>query len=55
MKVLLNIRNLRAAIRELPLDQLKEAHDKVEMIYLERLDLVEKEQIAQAERQQKLT
>ncbi|PTT49597.1 H-NS family histone-like protein, partial [Aeromonas sp. HMWF015] len=49
-----NIRSLRAAMRELPLDQLKDAHEKIEMIYLERLELAEKEQAAQAEHQQKL-
>ncbi|WP_429187038.1 H-NS family nucleoid-associated regulatory protein [Aeromonas veronii] len=54
LKVLLNIRSLRAALRELSLDQLKEAHEKIEMIYLERLEVAEKEQAANAERQQKL-
>ncbi|MFM5648697.1 H-NS family nucleoid-associated regulatory protein [Aeromonas veronii] len=54
LKVLLNIRSLRAAMRELSLDQLKEAHEKIEMIYLERLELAEKEQAANAEHQQKL-
>mgnify|MGYP002662559677 CR=1 FL=1 len=54
LKVLLNIRSLRAALRELPLEQLQEAHEKIELIYLERLELAEKEQAAQAEHQQKL-
>ena len=54
LKVLLNIRSLRAALRELSLDQLKEAHEKIELIYLERLEHAEKEQAAQAEHQQKL-
>ncbi|MFB2903387.1 H-NS family nucleoid-associated regulatory protein [Aeromonas jandaei] len=54
LKVLLNIRSLRAALRELSLEQVKEAHEKIEMIYLERLEVAEKEQAAQAERQQKL-
>ncbi|MCR6738367.1 H-NS histone family protein [Aeromonas dhakensis] len=54
LKVLLNVRSLRAALRELSLDQLKEAHEKIEMIYLERLEVAEKEQAAQAEHQQKL-
>ncbi|MBM0490326.1 H-NS histone family protein [Aeromonas jandaei] len=54
LKVLLNIRSLRAAMRELSLEQVKEAHEKIEMIYLERLELAEKEQAAQAEHQQKL-
>ncbi|HDO1358894.1 TPA: H-NS histone family protein [Aeromonas veronii] len=54
LKVLLNVRSLRAALRELSLDQLKEAHEKIELIYLERLEVAEKEQAAQAEHQQKL-
>jgi DNA-binding protein H-NS len=54
LKVLLNIRSLRAALRELSLDQLKEAHEKIELIYLERLEVAEKEQATQAEHQQKL-
>ena len=54
LKVLLNVRSLRAALRELSLEQLKEAHEKFEMIYLERLEVAEKEQAAQAEHQQKL-
>lgn len=47
LKVLLNIWSLRAALCELSLEQLKEAHEKIEMIYLERLELAEKEQVAQ--------
>ncbi|MGY3809370.1 H-NS family histone-like protein [Aeromonas veronii] len=54
LKVLLNVRSLRAALRELSLEQLKEAHEKFEMIYLERLEVAEKEQAAQAEHQKKL-
>ena len=54
LKVLLNIRSLRAAMRELSLEQLQEAHEKIESIYLERLEQAEKEQAANAERQQKL-
>ena len=54
LKVLLNIRSLRAALRELSLEPLQEAHEKIELIYLERLELAEKEQAAQAEHQQKL-
>jgi DNA-binding protein H-NS len=54
IKVLLNIRSLRVALRELSLEQVKEAHEKIELIYLERLELAEKEQVAQAEHQQKL-
>jgi DNA-binding protein H-NS len=54
LKVLLNIRSLRAALRELSLDQLKEAHEKIELIYLERLGQAEKEQAAKAEHLNKL-
>ena len=54
LKVLLNVRSLRAALRELSVEQLKEAHEKIELIYLERLELAEKEQAAQAEHQQRL-
>ena len=54
LKVLLNVRSLRAALRELSLEQVKEAHEKIEAIYLERLEVAEKEQAAQAEHQQKL-
>lgn len=50
----MNIRSLRAVLREFSLEQLKEAHEKIELIYLERLELAEKEQAAQAEHQQKL-
>ncbi|MGY3913098.1 H-NS family histone-like protein [Aeromonas piscicola] len=54
LKVLLNIRSLRAALRDLTQEQLKEAHEKFESIYLERAALVEKEQAAQAEHVNKL-
>lgn len=54
LKVLLNIRSLRAALRELSLEQVQEAHEKIEAIYLERLQVAEKEQAANAERLQKL-
>ncbi|WP_429051291.1 H-NS family nucleoid-associated regulatory protein [Aeromonas veronii] len=54
LKVLLNIRSLRAALRELSLEQLKEANEKIEAIYLERLEQAEKEHSANAEHRQKL-
>ena len=54
LKVLLNIRSLRAALRELSLEQVQEAHEKIEAIYQERLEQAEKEQAANAEHQQKL-
>lgn len=53
-KVLMNVHSLRAALRELSLEQVKEAHEKIELVYLERLEQAEKEQAAQAEHQQKL-
>ena len=46
LKVLLNIRSLRAALRELSLEQPKEAHEKIESIYLERAEQAEKEKAA---------
>ncbi|MGE6171417.1 H-NS family nucleoid-associated regulatory protein [Aeromonas media] len=54
LKVLLNTRSLRAALRDLTQEQLKEAYEKFESIYLERAALVEKEQVAQAEHVNKL-
>lgn len=54
LKVLLNIRSLRAALRELSLEQLQEAHEKIESIYLERAEQAEKKQAAQAEHLNKL-
>ncbi|MGE6164434.1 H-NS family nucleoid-associated regulatory protein [Aeromonas rivipollensis] len=54
LKVLLNIRSLRATLRDLSLEQVKEVHEKIEMIYLERLELAQKEQAANAEHLQKL-
>lgn len=55
LKVLMNVRSLRAALRELSLEQIKEAHEKIELIYLERLGQAEKEQAAQAEHLNKLS
>lgn len=55
LKVLLNVRSLRAVLRELSLEQIKEAHEKIELIYLERLGQAEKEQAAQAEHLNKLS
>lgn len=54
LKVLLNIRSLRAALRELSLEQLQEAHEKIESIYLERAEQAEKEQAARSEHVNKL-
>ncbi|MCZ4335569.1 H-NS family nucleoid-associated regulatory protein [Aeromonas hydrophila] len=54
LKVLLNIRSLRAILHDLTLEQLKEAREKIETVYLERVALMEKEQAAQAEHMNKL-
>lgn len=53
MKVLLNIRSLRQALDGLSLEQIREAHGKIETIYLERLEQSEKRQAAQTERLKK--
>ena len=55
LKVLLNIRSLRAAIRELPFEQLQEAKEKFELVYNERAESVEQERAEQEERQRKLS
>lgn len=54
LKVLLNVRSLRAVLRELSLEQLQEAHEKFSLIYQERADVAEKAQAAEAERLKKL-
>lgn len=54
LKVLLNIRSLRVALRELSFEQLQEAREKFEMVYAERNESVEKERAEQEERQRKL-
>ena len=54
LKVLLNIRSLRAAIRELPFEQLQEAKEKFDLVYNERAESVEQERAEQEERQRKL-
>ena len=51
LKVLLNIRSLRAAIRELPFEQLQEAKEKFDLVYNERAESVEQERAEQEERQ----
>ena len=55
LKVLLNIRSLRAAIRELPFEQLQEAKEKFHLVYNERAESVEQERAEQEERQRKLS
>lgn len=57
LKVLLNVRSLRANLREQPLEQIEEAKEKFEQIYVERLESTKKEraeQAEQAEHQRKL-
>ncbi|MNH14216.1 DNA-binding protein StpA [compost metagenome] len=54
LKILLNIRSLRAALRELTFEQLQEVHEKFTLIYQERAADVEKTRAADAERLDKL-
>lgn len=53
-KILLNIRSLRLALGGLSLEQVKDAHKKIEKIYLERWEESEKIRAAQAEHLNKL-
>jgi len=48
LKMLLNIRSLRAALRDLPFEQVQEAHEKFELVYLERKTQVDKEKAGDA-------
>lgn len=54
LKVLLNIRSLRAALRELPFQQLEEAKQKFDEVYAERETVEMKSKEENAERQRKL-
>ena len=54
LKILLNIRSLRAALRELSFEQLVEAKDKFDEIYAEREHQESKIRAESAERLQKL-
>ena len=54
LKTLLNIRSLRAALRELSFEQLVEAKDKFDEIYAEREQQESKLREESAERLQKL-
>ncbi|MFL9590445.1 H-NS family nucleoid-associated regulatory protein [Aeromonas schubertii] len=54
IKVLLNQRSLRAAMRELTFEQLQEAKEKFEAVYQEREETEVKLQREQQERQAKL-
>jgi DNA-binding protein H-NS len=54
LKTLLNIRSLRAALRELSFEQLQEVKEKFEQVYTEYFESTEKERAEQAEHQRKL-
>lgn len=53
-KTLLNIRSLRAFSRDLTLEQLEEALEKLTVVVTERRELEEEERAARAEKEQKL-
>ncbi|MCX4117210.1 H-NS family histone-like protein [Aeromonas hydrophila] len=54
LKVLLNVRSLRAALRELSVDQIDDALQKISLIYDERKDEDDKKKQQEAERIAKL-
>jgi DNA-binding protein H-NS len=54
LKVLLNIRSLRAAVRDLPFDQLQEIKEKFDTVVQEQLKAAEAEQAAKLEYEKKL-
>ncbi|MGL4751390.1 MAG: H-NS family nucleoid-associated regulatory protein [Aeromonadaceae bacterium] len=54
LKVLLNIRSLRAAIRDLPFEQLQEIKEKVDTVIGERLDVAKAEAAQQEQHKKKL-
>lgn len=53
-KTLLNIRSLRAYARDLTLEQLEEALEKLTLVVTERREIEEQEKAAQAEQEAKL-
>jgi DNA-binding protein H-NS len=53
-KTLLNIRSLRAYARDLTLEQLEEALDKLTVVVTERKEIEEQEKAANAEQEAKL-
>lgn len=55
LKTLLNVRSLRAALRELSFEQLEEAKAKFDQVHTELYAATEKERVIQAEHQRKLT
>ncbi|WP_310598515.1 H-NS family histone-like protein [Aeromonas aquatica] len=54
LKTLLNIRSLRAALRDLPFEQLEEVKEKFDQVYAELFAATEKERAEQEEHQRKL-
>ena len=54
LKVLLNIRSLRAAVRDLPFEQLQETKEKCDTVVQEQLKAAEVDQAAKLEHEKKL-
>ena len=54
LKTLLNIRSLRAAARELTIEQLTEAHEKLSLVLQERQEEDAAARLATQERQEKI-
>ena len=54
LKVLLNIRSLRTAVRDLPFEQLEEIKQKFDAVIEERLQATEAERAARLEHEKKL-
>lgn len=54
LKTLLNIRSLRAALRDLSFEQLEEVKNKFDQVHAELFAATEKERATQAEHQRKL-
>ncbi len=54
LKVLMNVRSLRATLRELTMEQLQDAKEKFDAIFLEREEAALKEMVAEEERKAKL-
>ena len=54
LKVLLNIRSLRAAVRDLPFEQLQEIKEKFDTVDQEQLKAAEVDQAAKLEHEKKL-
>lgn len=54
LKVLLNIRSLRAAVRDLPFEQLQEIKEKFDTVVQEQLKAAEADQAAKLEHEKKV-